>query len=88
MAQSEFKSLDFYGKLDYMLGICGEARRGLERIVSADAAWRYITEVCDQLEREFATFREDEDFSNAGNFRVSYRSFSAAINDVRKLFHL
>ncbi len=85
MNQVEFIKMDFYGKLDYMLGICGDAHRGLKGIVNEDNVWNYIKEVCNRLLVEFAVFSEDIDFSNESNFKNSYTRFRSSISNVTEI---
>lgn len=85
MAQEQFSTLDFYGKLDYMIGVCGEAYRGLKRIANESAAWDYIEKTCILLETEFITFNDDEEFNDSANFSADFRSFRNNIAGVLEI---
>lgn len=85
MVQEDFTSLDFYSKLDYMIGICGEAYRGLKRVVNEREAWAYIEKTCTILDQEFTLFSVDEDFNNSDNFREDYEHFRRKIADVLEI---
>lgn len=85
MTKEKFASLDFYGKLKYALGICGEIKRKLEKVGNRYAAEEYINELMDDTIENFNIFINDVNLLNEENFQEDTKSLRKLMSEVLEI---